>query len=44
VRLTTLMQGSENCFVAGYEDGTLVVYDKDKEDQTFTYSAYDGSK
>ncbi|KAJ3300727.1 hypothetical protein HK104_006025 [Borealophlyctis nickersoniae] len=30
------MPGSENLFIAGYEDGSVVIYDKDKDDQPFT--------
>ncbi|KAJ3411775.1 hypothetical protein HDV05_001733 [Chytridiales sp. JEL 0842] len=35
--------GSENLFMAGYVDGSVIIYDKDKEDQAFTYPAYDGT-
>jgi WD40 repeat protein len=29
------MPGSENLFLVGHDDGTLVVYDKEKEDAAF---------
>ncbi|KAI8815309.1 WD40-repeat-containing domain protein [Cladochytrium replicatum] len=35
------MPGSENMFIAGYEDGSVITYDKEKDDQTFTFPQSD---
>jgi catabolite repression protein CreC len=32
------MPGSENLFMASYSDGSIIVYDKEKDDQSFTAS------
>jgi WD40 repeat protein len=37
------MPGSENLFLAAHDDGTLVVYDKEKEDAAFVPDEYGGS-
>jgi len=28
--------GSENLFMASYQDGSVIIYDKEKDDQNFT--------
>ncbi|RKO84565.1 hypothetical protein BDK51DRAFT_30478, partial [Blyttiomyces helicus] len=35
------MPGSENLFLAGHEDGSIIIYDKEKDDQNFTMAPGD---
>ncbi|CAG8501598.1 8175_t:CDS:2 [Ambispora leptoticha] len=36
VTMVKWMPGSENLFMASYQDGSIVLYDKEKDDQSFT--------
>ncbi|CAG8589395.1 3997_t:CDS:2 [Funneliformis caledonium] len=38
VTMVKWMPGSENLFMASYSDGSIIIYDKDKDDQSFTAS------
>ncbi|PKC74547.1 WD40 repeat-like protein [Rhizophagus irregularis] len=38
VTMVRWMPGSENLFMASYSDGSIIIYDKEKDDQSFTAS------
>lgn len=38
VTMVKWMPGSENLFMASYQDGCVIIFDKEKDDQNFTPS------